>query len=173
MTRQSLFHPPAAHRRQPLLPNPGGEADEPSASAAPAPKTATATTTRGRARVAEAAGRTAADCAAVWCCCPCAVLNLLALAVYRVPAGLCRRVRRRRQRSAAARRKRKGVLLAQRPSSFAVGGAAAAEDEDEDGADAAGAGGDGDGEAADDLEKEMWDRFRGAGFWRSPSMRDT
>lgn len=23
------------------------------------------------------------------------------------------------------------------------------------------------------LEKEMWDRFYGTGFWRSPSQRDT
>lgn len=169
MTRQSLLDPPAANRRQPLLPNPRGEANESTAAAAK-----TATTTRGRARLAEGAGRTAADCAALCCCCPCTVANLLALAVYRVPAGLCRRVRRRRQRSAAAKRKKKGGLLAQRPNSFAAGSAAAADPLEavEDGVDAGGSDGDED-DAVDDLEKEMWDRFHGAGFWRSPSARDT
>ncbi|KAF8009368.1 hypothetical protein BT93_J0383 [Corymbia citriodora subsp. variegata] len=171
MPQESLLHSPLANRRQPLLPNPGGEAHE--SAAAPKKAVAGAKATRGgRARVAEAAGRTAADCTALCCCCPCTVVNLLALTVYRVPAGLCRRVRRRRQRSVAARRKRKGGLLPQGPSSFAAGATATVED---DGAKAGGGGGGGggDAEAGDDLEKEMWDRFHGAGFWRSPSMRDT
>ncbi|XP_030522514.1 uncharacterized protein LOC115735428 [Rhodamnia argentea] len=172
MTRQFLFHPQLANRRQPLLPNPSGEANESTAAAA---KTTTTTRTRGRARLAEAAGGTAADCAALCCCCPCTVVNLLALAVYRVPAGLCRRVRRRRQRSAAAKRKKKGVLLAQRPNSFAAGSTGAADllKAEDDGLDAGGSDSDGDDDAVGDLEKEMWDRFHGAGFWRSPSTRDT
>ncbi|GFQ07771.1 hypothetical protein PHJA_002921100, partial [Phtheirospermum japonicum] len=40
-------------------------------------------------RFAEVAGGTAAECAAVCCCCPCGLVDLLVLAVYKLPAGLC------------------------------------------------------------------------------------
>lgn len=38
-----------------------------------------------KARLAEVAGGTTAECAAVACCCPCGIANLLVLAVYKVP----------------------------------------------------------------------------------------
>ncbi|KAI3422898.1 uncharacterized protein J3R85_011640 [Psidium guajava] len=105
MTRKSLFDLRVANRRQPLLLNPRGEANESMAAVA---KTKT---TRGWARLAEAARLVAADYAALRCCCPCTIVNLLVLAVYRVPAGRCRGMRRRRQRSVAAKRKKKGQNL--------------------------------------------------------------
>ncbi|KAL3535999.1 hypothetical protein ACH5RR_004460, partial [Cinchona calisaya] len=53
----------------------------------------------GSKRVAEVLGGTAAECAAICCCCPCGLVNLLVLAVYKVPAGLCRKaLRKKRQR---------------------------------------------------------------------------
>nr|GMD03079.1 uncharacterized protein LOC109191620 [Ipomoea batatas] len=47
--------------------------------------------------VGEFAGGTAAGCAMVCCCCPCAVLDFLVFAFYRVPVGLCRKAWRRRK----------------------------------------------------------------------------
>ena len=44
-----------------------------------------------RRKVGEVAGGAAAECAAVWCCGPCAVVNLVVLAVYRVPAAVCKK----------------------------------------------------------------------------------
>ncbi|KAL8543506.1 hypothetical protein ACS0TY_004160 [Phlomoides rotata] len=65
-----------------------------------------------RVSMAEVAGGTSADCAAVCCCCPCGLVNLFVLAVccccpcglvnlfvlavYKVPAGLCRKALRRK-----------------------------------------------------------------------------
>ena len=111
---------------------------------------------------AEVAGGTTAECAAVVCCCPCGLANLLVLAVVRLPAGLCRKalLKKRRQRV-------KKKLLGSRPGSF---------DDDEDlglprivpetwpvkppSVEVS------------EKEKEMWGQFHGAGFWRSPSQRD-
>ncbi|XP_015055205.1 uncharacterized protein LOC107001746 [Solanum pennellii] len=123
-----------------------------------------------RARLAEVAGGTTAECAAVACCCPCGIANLLVLAVYKVPAGLCRKALRKNRRD---RLMKKGLLPAtgsghcscdemelhayQISSPIAMVGAGAgnlATDKD-----------------ALELEKEMWDKFYGTGFWRSPSQR--
>ncbi|KAL0370244.1 UNVERIFIED_CONTAM: hypothetical protein Sangu_0342500 [Sesamum angustifolium] len=41
-------------------------------------------------------GETAGECAAVCCCCPCGMVHLLILAVYRLPAGLWRKKKRER-----------------------------------------------------------------------------
>ncbi|KAJ8534081.1 hypothetical protein K7X08_007405 [Anisodus acutangulus] len=119
-----------------------------------------------KARFAELAGGTTAECAAVACCCPCGIVNLLVLAVYKVPAGLCRKAFRKNRRN---RLMKKGILPAAAKghcscdemelhtypisSPIAVVG-----------------GGETDKDALE-LEKEMWDKFYGAGFWRSPSQR--
>lgn len=147
-------------------------------------------TPRDKRQFKEVAGGTAAECAAVCCCCPCTVLDLLVTVVYRVPAGICRKAWNRtakRHRCAP----KKGLL--QRPSSpeeshtrgeleaelkrakegakeeniatAAVAGASAGS--------GAGGGGDGVPETGDFPEKEMWDRFYGTGFWRSPSQRES
>ncbi|KAJ8570594.1 hypothetical protein K7X08_037566 [Anisodus acutangulus] len=52
-----------------------------------------------KARFAEVAGGTTAECTAVACCCPCGIVNLLVLAVYKVPAGLCRKALRKNRRN--------------------------------------------------------------------------
>ncbi|KAF2322408.1 hypothetical protein GH714_014752 [Hevea brasiliensis] len=46
-------------------------------------------------RFGEVAGGTAAECTAVCCCCPCTVMNILVLAIYKMPACICRRARER------------------------------------------------------------------------------
>ncbi|XP_059296147.1 uncharacterized protein LOC132049392 [Lycium ferocissimum] len=125
-----------------------------------------------KARFAEVAGGTTAECAAVACCCPCGIVNLLVLAVYKVPAGLCRKALRKNRRN---RLMKKGLLPASAAKGHCscdevelihtypisspiavVGGGGNLESDDKD---------------AVELEKEMWDKFYGAGFWRSPSQR--
>lgn len=121
----------------------------------------------------EVAGGTAAECAAVCCCCPCALVDFLVLTVYKLPAGLCRKALKQKRRS---RLMKKGLLP--QPSSrhcgcddmelqihpvAAISESMMAADKvlesvqlDED---------------VMQLEKEMWERFYGAGFWRSPSQK--
>ncbi|GFP89464.1 hypothetical protein PHJA_001090000 [Phtheirospermum japonicum] len=94
-------------------------------------------------------GEAAGECAAVCCCCPCAVAHLLILAVYRVPRGIWRK------------KKRKSLLRKKRRNS-------SEEKENQRSINSSGFNGGDD----DDVEwdNEMWDRF-GAGFWRSGSQR--
>lgn len=114
---------------------------------------------RRRDRVAEVAGGATAECAAVACCCPCGLVELLVLAAYKVPAGLCKkalRKQRRRHRSA-------GLMQATRWWTCDVEGFQLRPVTDPE-------------TVADDseviqLEKEMWDRFYNTGFWRSASQR--
>ncbi|CAN1770150.1 hypothetical protein LINPERHAP1_LOCUS11523 [Linum perenne] len=49
-------------------------------------------------RIGEVAGGAAAECAAVCCCCPCTLMNIVVMAIYKVPACLCRKAKKRRQR---------------------------------------------------------------------------
>ncbi|KAL1204702.1 hypothetical protein V5N11_017318 [Cardamine amara subsp. amara] len=147
---------------------------------------------------AEFCGGTTASCAAVWCCCPCGLVNLLVLAVYKVPRGICRRALRNRHRKRLVKNgilpplpaggKNERMQRIFQNSEFAIhpldsndvsdddddsfldlkyiGKSTAAElttDEETDEED----------EAVLALEKEMWNRFYGAGFWRSPSQRES
>nr|POE82057.1 hypothetical protein CFP56_41826 [Quercus suber] len=48
-----------------------------------------------RQRIAEEVGRTTAECTAICCCCPCSLLNLVILALYKVPTGLCKKAWKR------------------------------------------------------------------------------
>ncbi|KAK4377804.1 hypothetical protein RND71_004100 [Anisodus tanguticus] len=120
-----------------------------------------------KARFAEVAGGTTAECTAVACCCPCGIVNLLVLAVYKVPAGLCRKALRKNRRN---RLMKKGLLPAGAKGhcscdemelihTYPISSPIAVVD-----------GGETDKDALE-LEKEMWDKFYGAGFWRSPSQR--
>ncbi|KAL0912226.1 hypothetical protein M5K25_018188 [Dendrobium thyrsiflorum] len=121
-------------------------------------------------RVAEVAGGTTAECAAVVCCCPCGLVNLLVLTIVKLPAFLCRRALRKRKKRRASRKKKaeseasgaditsaspaavvhgiplpaKGILLPATSPAAEVS----------------------------ELEKEMWPHFFGNGFWRSPSQRE-
>jgi hypothetical protein len=118
------------------------------------------------------AGGTAAECAAICFCCPCSIMNLLVLAVYKVPAGLCRKAWKQRKRQRLIKKKKLPKqmmmttgLLSHRPGSAVVGPTLAEfgamemikrpsgdvdKEDDENG--------DGATEAVN-LEKEMWDRF--------------
>lgn len=115
----------------------------------------------------EVAGGAAAECAAVWCCGPCAVVNLVVLAVYRVPAAVCKkawrqakrqRFMRRRLGSAAAESTVHARLKEEDPTAEIVFEENVVNGELND---------------VVVLEDEMFERFYGAGFWRSPSQRDT
>lgn len=135
------------------------------------------TTPRGKRRgVGETAGSAAAECAAVCCCCPCTVVHVVVLAVYSVPIALFRKaVHRRRRRlmknnnvNVKKNNVNDVVLLQSQRSSSVCGNdikidsleehfvkERAAEEKSEEVA----------------LEKEMWARFAGTGFWRSDSQR--
>ena len=136
---------------------------------------------REKRRIGELAGGTAAECAAVCCCFPCALMNFLVLAVYKVPTGLCRKAwakRKKRQRLA----KMKGLLQQKRSSG--PGGPTREELEvkwkrvkeaalEEEKINGGGVSADGGSGTVDFLEEEeMWERFYGTGFWRSPSQRE-
>lgn len=128
-------------------------------------------------KVGEVVGGAAAEFTAVCCCCPFTLMDMLILAVYRVPTGLCRRAWRKRMRQ--RRKRRKGLLAGdlsvgkcQEGSNWPAGldveaeMKLVAENLNADAGDCDGA------NEAVDLDKEMWDRFYGTGFWRSPSQRD-
>lgn len=121
-----------------------------------------------RRRAGEMAGGGAAECAAVCCCCPCAVLNFLVLAVYKVPAGLLRKAVRRRPRrlvkNGANGKKNDVVLLQPQRSSSATGTTMLEEHLAKDSATEK-------LPEAVALENDMWARFGGTGFWRSESQR--
>lgn len=149
MTPQIVLRSSPVDRRQPLL-------------------VVQDSSSQGGRRFTEVAGGATAECAAICCCCPCGIVNLLLLAVYKVPAGLCRRALRSKRR----RRLRKKGLLPHQQSRCKCGcddtelqmHAVLSSDPvmvksiemDQD---------------MMELEKEMWDRFYGTGFWRSPSQR--
>ncbi|KAK9078571.1 hypothetical protein SSX86_002628 [Deinandra increscens subsp. villosa] len=165
MTRQQIvFHRSPMERRQFLL-----DSDERSS--------------RGGHRLAEVAGGTTAECAAVVCCFPCTVVNILVLAVYKVPAGLYRKVlkkkrRRRILKSGGGDVHRTGhrfsvdrtdfsIRPVERLDRFSVDRTeflvhpverlvvkSMAVDEE-----------------FMELENEMWETFYGTGFWRSLSQR--
>ncbi|XP_010248087.1 PREDICTED: uncharacterized protein LOC104612373 [Nelumbo nucifera] len=114
-----------------------------------------------RIRFSELAGETAAECMAVCCCFPCGVVDMLVLAVYRVPAGLCRKAMKKR-----SQQRKKGSPLSQQQvfpygcdeAEFEIHIVSQMELD----------------EIAKtkeviELDKEMWDRFYETGFWRSLS----
>ncbi|KAF5770273.1 hypothetical protein HanRHA438_Chr14g0668541 [Helianthus annuus] len=119
-----------------------------------------------RHRLAEVAGGTTAECAAVVCCFPCTVVHFIVLAVYKLPAGLYRKAVKRKRR----RRLLKKGLLIQRPNGeiIAAGHRVTVVDgggerfvtksveSDED---------------FIEFENEMWEKFYGTGFFRSLSQR--
>ncbi|XP_030531858.1 uncharacterized protein LOC115741950 [Rhodamnia argentea] len=170
MTRQIMLRPPSASRREPLL-----KASKSTSSSSSSSISSGSSCGGGSVRFAEVAGGTAAECAVVCCCCPCGIANLILLAVYKVPAGLCRRAWRKTRRQ---RLIKKGLLSAKgrrltcgceekelQIHPFEVNEAMAemkrpaAEDEEVE-------------KQVAKLEKEMLERFYGTGFWRSPSQRE-
>ncbi|XP_021721347.1 uncharacterized protein LOC110688895 [Chenopodium quinoa] len=135
-------------------------------------------------RLAEMAGGTTAECAAVWCCCPCTLINLFVLVVYKVPASICKKALRTHRRR---RMMKKGLLPLQ---SFAASSRASPcrysipLEEMRYQTDMAttlvvmdpgtcGSISSDDNNIMDkelmQLEEEMWEKFYATGFWRSPS----
>jgi hypothetical protein len=114
----------------------------------------------------EVAGGTAAGCTAVCCCLPCVVVEVVVLATVRAPAALCRKAARAR-RGVAGRRRSASAGQAAEMYDLLVddGGVAEAAAFAEDIMPLPA------GEDSVELEKEneMWAKFYGAGFWRSPS----
>ncbi|KAM7262299.1 hypothetical protein ACFE04_021376 [Oxalis oulophora] len=124
---------------------------------------------------AEVAGGTTAECAAICCCCPCGLANFLVLAIYKVPAGLCRNAIKNKRRK---RLMKKGLIPPLRQQCqcgcdeteiqihsiedeslvFFEGLMSPKESDNKD--------------ILEELEKEMWDKFYETGFWRSPSQRE-
>ncbi|KAL2536013.1 hypothetical protein Fot_17404 [Forsythia ovata] len=124
-------------------------------------------------------GETAGECAAVCCCCPCAMMHLLVLAIYRLPTGLCKKAWREKKRKRLLKKKRKNSSLEEKENQRKIrttsrmnmfGFDSDYDDEDDestDGEDYKNI----DKNDAVDWDKEMWDSFYEAGFWRSASQR--
>ncbi|XP_021892624.1 uncharacterized protein LOC110810690 [Carica papaya] len=173
MTRQILIRSPPVNRRQPLL---SLEETNSTPGRARSPAEKKKKKKKGR-KLGEMAGGAAAECAAVCCCCPCTVMNLLVLAVYRLPSGLCKKAWKKRLRQ--RRKRQNGLLVGDMSLSRESGSWPSGIDletevkrvADGDGDGAIAGVGDCETEAVD-LDKEMWDRFCGTGFWRSPSQRE-
>lgn len=126
---------------------------------------------RERPNVGEFAGGAAAECAAIWCCCPCLVMDVLVITMVKVPTGLVRRMRKKYRQKRIMRRKTKGLL----PQQTATNAVASCEDEpseiDFKEFEMIKVSIDGSAEVVE-LDKEMWDQFYNTGFWRSPSQKD-
>ncbi|TMW84528.1 hypothetical protein EJD97_024996 [Solanum chilense] len=136
------------HRRQPLL------------------RTETTTPTRRmmnhcetlRNRKGEVAGRTAAECATVCCCLPCAMIHFLILAVYKVPTGLCRKLVRKNKQKRLLNNNNKKI----ESKCCQLTGAG-------DGKESENVNAIGEKPASAESETEMWGRFYEGGFWRNSS----
>ncbi|KAL1369346.1 hypothetical protein HN51_023451 [Arachis hypogaea] len=119
---------------------------------------------------------------AVCCCFPIGLANVVFLAIYKVPAGLCRQaLEKRKQRRRLRQARKEGLYPPNRCYSYAL--------DEEFGGKFFGRGGGGEEDVAKklkdekleeemidkevmELEKEMWETFYGTGFWRSCSKRD-
>ena len=151
MTRQVLIRSPPVTRKEPFL-------------LSEDPKTA-----RKGKKFGEMVGGTTAECTVVCCCCPCSVMELLVLGLYKVPIGLCKKALRRRKRQRLMKNQdlfgpaKGGPTRAELEAELdqMVGERARGEDDQDDGC-----------TGTVDMEKEMWDRFYGTGFWRSSSQKE-
>ena len=115
------------------------------------------------ARLAEVVGGTTAECAAVCCCCPCGLVNLLVLAVCKVPAGLCRKALRRRRLVKMGLRPAAAAKCTCDEKDFEIRPVPVpAPDLFESGPESM---------EVIELDKEMFARFYAGGFWRSSSVR--
>lgn len=131
--------------------------------------------------VGEVIGGTTAECVAVCCCCPCGlVFNILLLTLYKVPLGLCRRMLRRWRRRKMIKERMLPLPTSKRRHHCSCGCCdvnglrivhpmCANDNSDIKQLHSFAVQPDKDALA---LEKEMWDRFYGTGFWRSSSRRE-
>lgn len=173
MSRRIIFGTPnSVYRRHPLLQSRRSSSPSCSSSSVDDGGSITRSTSGNSARIGECCGGATAACAAISCCCPCGIANLLVLAIYKVPAGLCRRaLRQKRMRKL----QKKGLLQPRNhrghcgcdDSELQIHPVIRLEDffldvEVSEEAE----------KAAVELEKEMWEKFYGTGFWRSTSQRE-
>ncbi|KAE8689964.1 Detected protein of unknown function [Hibiscus syriacus] len=162
MSRQIIFRTPTSvQRQQPLL-------QSRSSSNSTRSSGVDSGRTRNGAKFGEFCGGMTAECAAICCCCPCTIANILVLAFYKVPVGLCLRALRLKRRR---KLQKKGLLQPNNREHCGLAGNSelqicmedvfpevkACEETEK---------------AVVELEKEMWQRFYGTGFWRSPSQRE-
>ncbi|KAI4322502.1 hypothetical protein L6164_022191 [Bauhinia variegata] len=119
--------------------------------------------------VGEVAGGATAECVAVCCCFPCAVMDMVVLAVYKVPAGLCKKAihKSNRQRSLKNNENSSNTVLLQRARNPSDEIVKTTLEEHLSKADMPKKG----DEATEqcDMEKELHAQFNGTGFWRGPS----
>ncbi|KAG4972129.1 hypothetical protein JHK84_038208 [Glycine max] len=129
---------------------------------------------RERRRVGEVAGNATAECAAVCCCVPLTVMDMVVLATYKLPAGLLKKaMHKRKGRLLQKRKKKTEALLDHGPvkadnSGHGLGlglglGSTLEEHLAKEVAE--------EKLEASRLEDEMWAQFNGTGFWRSASQR--
>ncbi|ERN09412.1 uncharacterized protein LOC18437561 [Amborella trichopoda] len=123
--------------------------------------------TSSASRFAETAGGTMASCAAVCCCCPCGLVNLLVLAMVKLPAGLCKRALRRKKRE---KKRRKDVLIPNR-SELQVHPVRPAPTRPENSPEIAGNWPEKSPEKQVEEMDAMWEKMH-TGFWRSISERE-
>lgn len=127
-----------------------------------------------RARLAELAGGTTAECAAVCCCCPCGIVNLVMLAVVKLPAGLARKAIARRKRKGAGllpqeqQQRQQQLELVKRYDDMEL-----AELERMVAEEACWPGDKSPSVVVVEMEEEMWVQLYGTGFWRNPSERES
>ncbi|KAJ1400040.1 hypothetical protein SESBI_29876 [Sesbania bispinosa] len=117
---------------------------------------------RERRRVGEIAGNATAECAAVCCCVPCAVMDMIVLAAYKVPAGLFKKAIRNKRKK-RLQKKKDEALLEHKPNGPETGNVGPTLEEH--------LGLVKETPETIKLEEEMWARFSGTGFWRSSSQR--
>ncbi|XP_020233122.1 uncharacterized protein LOC109813358 [Cajanus cajan] len=124
-------------------------------------------------RLGEAVGGTAAVC----CCFSFGLANMVYLAVYKVPARLCQKALRKRRRSRSLMEEelvatRRRCLCGCCDDIMGGGRVYPLCCDDEDLAALRGRISVAKDEDVVELEKEMWERFYGSGFWRSASRRN-
>ncbi|XP_058085468.1 uncharacterized protein LOC131232942 [Magnolia sinica] len=152
MTAQIVLRRPNTPRRcQPLL----VKATSPSSSST------------ASARFAEVAGGTAAECAAVCCCCPCGLVNLVVLAVVKLPAGLCRKamLKKNRKRKIGLLPQQQQLELSKRFNEMELQkleNIVTAETWPDKSPSM----------VVLDMEQEVWTQLYGTGFWRNPSEKE-
>lgn len=131
-------------------------------------------------RLGEAVGGTAAVC----CCCPCALANIVYLAIYKVPVTICYNVLKKSKQRRRRRVQSTGDLMFPAKRRCTCG---CCDDvgvrvhptcsDDEMDVVVGGVKSESVGVVEEDkevmeLEKEMWETFYSTGFWRSSSQRN-
>ncbi|XP_056687265.1 uncharacterized protein [Spinacia oleracea] len=140
----------------------------------PPPETPVRTRKKSLSNVGEVAGGTAANCVVVSCCCPCVLMEFFILAVYKVPASVCRRVWRKKRQKVLMKKKKRFLEEAKEVGCSSVGEAHnksyvdELSDVDWKALEMIKVSTDG---SAVELDRQMWDQFSNMGFWRSPSQR--